>query len=78
MPLLQYFRWVGSFLLTALLAASWWFPGNVAGEPPSRAPLSERTSPKRKTALLRFHPGVSREARAFTAPNPFHRLPGKS
>ncbi len=157
MPLLQYFGWVGSFLLSALFAASWWFPGNVADAPLPMAPLgdsihirihsdhkwpervvfdtsraklapvenaqaetepqgqeasqapvaelhnpieafaemgSERgclqppcsadqnqeldTPPKRKTALLRPHPGVSRAAKAFTAPNPFHRLPGKS
>ena len=25
MPLLQYFGWVGSFLVAALLAANWWF-----------------------------------------------------
>jgi hypothetical protein len=160
MPLLQYFGWVVSFLLAALFAAGWWFSGNVADAPPSRAPLSESVHirihsdhkwpervvfdatraklvpaenaqaetepqgqeasqepvaaerhdpieafaemgretvegclqppcsadpnpesdapPKRKAALLRFHPGVSRAAKAFTAPNPFHRLPGKS
>jgi hypothetical protein len=160
MPLQQYFGWVGSFLLAALFAASWWFSGNVADAPPSRAPLSESihiriqsghkwpervvfdttrakvapaenaqaetepqgqeasqtpvaarrhdpveafaemppetvegrlpppssadqnpesdAPPKRKSALPRSHPGVSRAAKAFTAPNPFHRLPGKS
>jgi hypothetical protein len=160
MPLLQYFGCVGSFLLGALFAASWWFSGNVADAPPPRAPLSESihirihsehkwpervvfdttrarlapaenaqaetepqvqeasqepvaaerhdpieafaemgagtvegclqppcsadqnpesdAPPKRKAALLRSHPGVSRAAKAFTAPNPFHRLPGKS
>src|ERR1700674_5686442 len=41
MPLFQYFGWVGSFLLAALFAASWWFSGNVADAPPPRAPLSE-------------------------------------
>src|SRR6202790_1676755 len=41
MPLLQYVGWVRSFLLAALFAASWWFSGNVADAPPSRAPLSE-------------------------------------
>ena len=41
MPLLQYFGWVGSCLLAALFAASWWFSGNVADAPPSRASLSE-------------------------------------
>jgi hypothetical protein len=35
-------------------------------------------SPKHRAARLRSHPGASRAARAFTAPNPFHRLPGKS
>lgn len=35
-------------------------------------------SPGRKAALLRSHPAVSRAAKAFTAPNPFHRLLGKS
>jgi hypothetical protein len=155
MPLFQYFGWVGSFLLAALFAASWWFSGNAADAPPARAPLSESihirihsdhkwpervvfdttrwrlapaenaqaetepqgqkptaveshdpveafaemgretvegclqppcsagqnpesdVPPKRKAALLRSHPGVSRAAKAFTAPNPFHRLPGK-
>jgi hypothetical protein len=158
MPLLQYFGWVGSFLLATLFTASWWFSGNVVDAPPSRAPLSEsihirihsdhkwpervvfdttrprlapaenaqaETEPqgqrvsqepvaserhdpieafaemetvegslrpllstdqnpesdaplKRKAALLRSHAGVSRAAKAFNAPNPFHRLPGKS
>ena len=160
MPLLQYFGWVGSFLLAALFAASWWFSGNVADAPPRGAPLSESihirihsdhkwpervvfdttrarlapaenpqaetepqgqeasqepvaaerhdpieafaemgretvegclqppcsadqnpesdAPPKRKAALLRWHPGVARAAKAFIAPNPFHRLPGKS
>jgi hypothetical protein len=32
----------------------------------------------RKAAVLRSRPAVSRAANAFTAPNPFHRLPGKS
>jgi hypothetical protein len=41
MPLFQYFGWVGSFLLGALFAASWWFSGNVADAPPPRAPLNE-------------------------------------
>ena len=160
MPLFQYFGWVGSFLLAALFAASWWFPGNLADAPSPRPPLSDSihirirsdhkwpervvfdttgselasaksaqaqtgpqdqrasrkpvaverhdpieafaemrretvegclqppcsadqnpessASPDRKVALLRSHPGVSRAAKAFTAPNPFHRLPGKS
>jgi hypothetical protein len=158
MPLLQYFGWVGSFLLAALFAASWWFSGSVTDAPPSRTPPSESIQihsdhkwpervvfdttrsrlapvendqaetepqgqdasqeavaaqrhdpveafaemrretvegclqppcsadqnsesdapPKREAARLRSQPGASRAARAFTAPNPFHRLPGKS
>ena len=35
-------------------------------------------SRKRPAALLRYHPGLSRVATAFIAPNPFHKLPGKS
>ena len=30
MPLFQYFGWVGSFLLAALLAANWWFSAPTA------------------------------------------------
>jgi hypothetical protein len=41
MPLFQYFGWVGSVLLAALFAASWWLPGNVAGAPSPRVLLSE-------------------------------------
>ncbi len=41
MPLFQYFGWVGSVLLAALFAASWWFPENLRDVPPPRAPLSE-------------------------------------
>ena len=160
MPLLQYFGWVGSFLLAALFGASWWSSGNVADATPPRARLGEsihirihsdhkwpervvfdttgsmlvpaenaqaetwpqgqeggqepvaaerhdpveafaemgretvegclqppcpagrnpesNAPPKRKAARPRSHPGASRAARAFTAPNPFHRLPGKS
>ena len=160
MPLLQYFGWVGSFLLAALFGASWWSSGNVADATPPRARLGESIhirihsdhewpervvfdttrpmlgpaenaqaetklqgqdasqepiaadrhdpveafaemgretvdgclqppcpagwNPKIERSAegrgrpLRSHPGASRAARAFTAPNPFHRLPGKS
>ena len=47
-------------------------PYSADENPESDAP------PNRKAALLQSHPGVSRAAKAFTAPNPFHRLPGKS
>ena len=33
MPLFQYFGWVGSFLLMALLAANWCFPAPIAPLP---------------------------------------------
>jgi hypothetical protein len=42
MPLLQYFGWVGGFLLATLLVASWCFPGTAALAPPSDVPLNER------------------------------------
>src|SRR4029077_12617810 len=41
MPLLIYFGWVGSFLVAALFATSWWFWGSVGYAPSSRALLSE-------------------------------------
>ena len=57
-------------------------PESVEGRlpPPSSADQNPESDapPKRKSALLRSHPGVSRAAKAFTAPNPSHRLPGKS
>jgi len=40
MPLFQYFGWVGSFLLVALLAANWCFPAPIA--PPSDIPLDRK------------------------------------
>ena len=42
MPLFQYFGWVGSFLLAALLAANWWFPAPTAPTPASDVPLNQR------------------------------------
>jgi hypothetical protein len=159
MPLFQYFGWVGSVLLAALFATSWWLPGNLPDAPRPRAPLSDSihirissdhkwpervvfdttgselasaksaqaqtgqqdqetrqnpvaverhdpieafaemrgtvegyvqpprsadqnressASPNRKAALPRSHPTVLRTVNAFTAPNPFRRLPGKS
>jgi hypothetical protein len=41
MPLVQYFGWVGSFLLAALLAVSWCLPGPVHA-PSSDVPLDEK------------------------------------
>jgi hypothetical protein len=102
MPLFQYFGWVGSVLLTALFAAGWWLPGNVADASPPRAPLSESihirirsdhkwpervvfdttgselASAKSAQAQTRPQDQGARAANAFTAPNPFHRPPGKS
>jgi hypothetical protein len=42
MPLLQYFGWVGSFLLAALLAANWCLPAPIA--PQSGVPLDQKIS----------------------------------
>jgi hypothetical protein len=42
MPLFQYFGWVGSFLLAALLAANWCFPAPVT--PQSDVPLDQKIS----------------------------------
>jgi len=39
MRLLQYFGWVGSFLLAALLAANWCFSSPIAPPPRSDVPL---------------------------------------
>jgi hypothetical protein len=50
----------------------WRPPCSADHNPESDAPR------KRTAALLRYHPGLSRAAKAFTAPNPFHKLPGKS
>jgi hypothetical protein len=154
MPLLKYFGWVGSFLVAAQFATSWWFSGSVGYAPSSRTLLSEnihirihsdRKWPERvvfDTARWRLAPAESTQAetepqgqtpaaveshnpveafaemgrqtvedclppacladqnmesdvspkrqaslrrrrrtwaaKAFTAPNPFHKLPGKS
>jgi hypothetical protein len=40
MPLFQYFGWVGSFLLAALLAANWCFPAPI--HPQSDVPLDQK------------------------------------
>jgi hypothetical protein len=42
MPLFQYFGWVGSLLLAALLAANWWFPVPTAPTPASDVPLNQK------------------------------------
>jgi hypothetical protein len=102
MPLVQYFGWVGSVLLAALFAASWWLPGNFPDAPPAGAPLresihirirsdhkwpervvfdttgSELASAKSVQAQTGPQDQGARAANAFTAPNPFHRPPGKS
>jgi hypothetical protein len=44
MPLLEYFGWVGSSLLAALLAANWWFPAPTAPMPASDVPLNQRVN----------------------------------
>src|SRR5213075_1805485 len=40
MPLLQYFGWVGSFLLAALLGANWCLPAPI--DPRSDVPLDQK------------------------------------
>ena len=42
MPLLQYFAWVGGFLLAALFAANWCCSSPVAAAPPSDIPLNQK------------------------------------
>ena len=42
MPLLQYFAWVGGFLLAALFAANWCCSPPVAAAPPSDIPLNQK------------------------------------
>jgi hypothetical protein len=42
MPLLQYFGWVGGFLLAALLAASWCISAPIALAPRSDVPLDQK------------------------------------
>jgi hypothetical protein len=48
MPVLQYFGWVGSFLLAALLAANWWFPAPTL-TPASDVPLNHRINIRIRT-----------------------------
>jgi hypothetical protein len=42
MPLLQYFRWVGSFLFAALFAANWCCFAPIARAPLSDVPLDQK------------------------------------
>ena len=42
MPLLQYFGWVGSFLLAALFAASWCCSAPIAPAPLADVPLNQK------------------------------------
>lgn len=42
MPLLQYFGWVGGFLLAALLAANWCMSAPIALAPRSDVPLDQK------------------------------------
>jgi hypothetical protein len=49
MPVFQYFGWVGSFLLAALLAANWWFPAPTAPMSASDVPLNQRISIRIRT-----------------------------
>src|SRR4029453_17077175 len=42
MPLLQYFGWVGSFLLAALFATNWCFSAPIVRAPLSDVPLDQK------------------------------------
>jgi hypothetical protein len=42
MPLLNYFGWVGSFLVAALFAANWCFSAPIGRSRPSDVPLNQR------------------------------------
>jgi hypothetical protein len=90
MPLLQYFGWVGSFLLAALLAAKWCLPAPVA--PQAGVPLDQKISirihtdhkwPERvvldsgDTTAAQVRPRLAaREDLIF--PSQLHKPPGKS
>jgi hypothetical protein len=50
MPLLQYFGWVGSFLLAALLAANWCFSSPIARGSAADAPLDQRINIRIRSA----------------------------
>lgn len=49
MLVLQYFGWVGSFLLAALLATNWWFPAPAASTSTSDVLLSQRINIRIRT-----------------------------
>jgi hypothetical protein len=90
MPLLQYFGWVGSFLLAALLAAKWCLPAPVA--PQAGVPLDQKIGirihtdhkwPERVvldsggTTAAQVRPRLAaREDLIF--PSRLHKPPGKS
>ena len=72
MPLFQFFGWVGSFLLAALLAANWWFPAPTAPTPASDVPLNQRIN-------IRIHKRLSPSGRVFDRPAPEREAsPGKA
>ena len=47
-------------------------------QPPCLADQNPESDARRSARPPSFGLGVSRAAKAFTAPNPFHKLPGKS
>jgi len=74
MPLLQYFGWVGSFLVAALLAATWYLPALPA--PPTDVPLDQKIHirihtdhkwPERVVLDTRSPPNVAGEAKTAIA-----------
>jgi hypothetical protein len=63
MPSTQYFGWVGSLLLAALLAANWCFKSLIAVTAPD-LPFKRKITAAAK--------------RSLTSPNPFRKPPGRS
>ena len=49
LPLFQYFRWVGSFLLVALFAANWRRSAPISGAPRSDVPLDQKITIRIRT-----------------------------
>jgi hypothetical protein len=88
MPLFQYFGWVGSFLLAALLAANWCFPAPVT--PQSDVPLDQKISIRLVWGFhcqggvtpfwssFAFHSFVRPAPRAFFRPDRIFPLPSRA
>jgi hypothetical protein len=85
MPVFQYFGWVGSFLLAALLGANWCFSAPIAPTPLCDVPLDQKvhfrihTDHKWPEPVVLDTSGSTLTARnGLTLPNPLHKPPGRS